>query len=198
MLPIAAYPDAWRGSTNTASASMGGPIMRTSVITALALGAALVFSGAAQAQQRPAAAPPAPQPPSDYGMPISTEQAKVAAAAAVAEAVKNGWKMAIAVVEPSGDLVYFEKMQGTQYASVPIAQHKARAAATFRRPTKSFEERVGGGGAGITALTLDGIIASDGGVPIVVGGRVIGAIGASGGTGAQDGQTSTAGAHALR
>lgn len=170
--------------------------MRTSVITALALGAVLVFSGTAQAQQR-APAPPPPAPPQDYGMPVTTEQAKLAAAAAVAEAIKNGWKMAIAVVEPSGDLVYFEKIQGTQYASVPIAQHKARAAATFRRPTKSFEERVAAGGAGVTALTLDGIIASDGGVPIVVGGKVIGAIGASGGTGAQDGQTATAGAHAL-
>jgi uncharacterized protein GlcG (DUF336 family) len=170
--------------------------MRTSVTTALALGAALALSGAAQAQQRQTAAPPPPVP-SDYGMPITTEQAKIAAAAAVAEAVKNGWRMAIAVVEPSGDLVYFEKIQGTQYASVPIAQHKARAAATFRRLTKSFEERVGGGASGVPLLTLDNIIASDGGVPIVVGGKVIGAIGASGGTGAQDGQTATAGARAL-
>jgi uncharacterized protein GlcG (DUF336 family) len=169
--------------------------MRTSVITALALGAAVALSGVALAQQRPQAA--TPPVPSDYGMPITTEQAKIAAAAAVAEAMKNGWRMAIAVVEPSGDLVYFEKIQGTQYASVPIAQHKARAAATFRRPTKSFEERVGGGPSGVPLLTLDNIIASDGGVPIVVGGKVIGAIGASGGTGAQDGQTATAGARAL-
>jgi uncharacterized protein GlcG (DUF336 family) len=172
--------------------------MRTSVISALALGATLVLSGAVQAQQRPAAAPPAPPPPADYGMPITADQAKIAAAAAVAEAMKNGWRMAITVVEPSGDLVYFEKMPGTQYASVPISQHKARAAATFRRPTKSFEERVSGGGPGLAVLTLDGVIASDGGVPIVVGGRVVGAIGVSGGTGAQDGHTASAGAHALR
>jgi len=158
--------------------------MRISVIAALTLGAALTLAGAAQAQ--------------DYGMPITAEQAKAAAAAATAEAAKNGWKMAIAVVEPSGDLVYFEKMHGTQYGSVAIAQHKARAAAIFRRPTKAFEERVAAGGAGIAAMTLDGMIASDGGVPIVVGGKIIGAIGASGATGAQDGQAATAGAKAVQ
>jgi uncharacterized protein GlcG (DUF336 family) len=157
--------------------------MRTSFIAAVTLGAVLAFAGAARAQ--------------DYGAPITLEQAKAAAAAATAEAAKNGWKMAIAVVEPTGDLVYFEKMPGTQYGSVTIAQHKARAAAIFRRPTKAFEERVAAGGAGITALTLDGMIASDGGVPIVVGGKVVGAIGASGATGAQDGQAANAGAKAV-
>lgn len=169
--------------------------MRKFAVAALALGAAVMIAGATHAQPAPVAPPPSP--PSDYGTPVTTEQAKTAAAAAVAEAKKNGWKMAIAVVEPTGDLVYFEKIDGTQYASVTIAQHKARAAATFRRPTKSFEDRIAGGGAGVTALTLDGVIASEGGVPIVVGGKIIGAIGASGGTGAQDGQTATAGAHAL-
>lgn len=170
--------------------------MRTSSIAALVFSASLLLLDAAQAQPRLPATPPAPAPP-DYGTPITVDHAKIAAAAAVAEAKKNGWKMAIAIVEPTGDLVYFEKMPGTQYASVAISQHKARAAATFRRPTKSFEERVAAAGPGITALTLDGMIASDGGVPIVVGGKVVGAIGVSGGTGAQDGHTATAGAHAL-
>jgi uncharacterized protein GlcG (DUF336 family) len=106
--------------------------------------------------------------------------------------------MAISVVSPSGDLVYFEKMDNTQYASINISIHKARAAATFRRPTLSFEERVGAGGVGLTLLTLDGIIASPGGNPIIVGGKLIGAIGVSGGSGAQDNQVSQAGLAALK
>jgi uncharacterized protein GlcG (DUF336 family) len=137
------------------------------------------------------------QAPTQYGEPINIEQAKKAAAAAQAEASKNGWAMAITVVGPSGDLIYFEKMDNVQYASVPIAQHKARAAATFRRATKSFEERIATP-AGVPALTLDGVIASDGGYPIVVGGKVVGAMGCSGGTGAQDGQTCQAGVNALK
>ena len=133
----------------------------------------------------PAAPPPA------YGEQISIE-------AAVVEAKKINTFMAISVVSPSGDLVYFEKMDNTQFASINIAIHKAKAAATFRRPTQSFEERVGAGGVGLTLLTLDGIIASPGGNPIIVGGKLIGAIGVSGGTGAQDHQVSLAGVAAVK
>jgi uncharacterized protein GlcG (DUF336 family) len=161
--------------------------MRTTLFTTMMLGATLALAGAAHAQQPP-----------DYGMPITADQAKAAAAAAIAEAQKNGWKLAIAVVEPSGDLVYFEKMANTQYGSVQIALHKAKAAATFRRPTKVFEERVAAGGAGIAAMTLDGMIASEGGVPIMVGGKIIGAIGASGALGSQDGMAATAGSKAVK
>jgi len=133
-----------------------------------------------------------------YGPSISLDNAKKVAAAAVAEVRKNNWTMAVAVVDPNGDLVYFEKMDNTQYASVNIAIHKARTAARFRRPTSSFEERVGQGGVGLTLLTLDDIIASPGGNPIIVGGKLIGAIGLSGGTGAQDNQASLAGVNALK
>src|SRR5437764_9785439 len=146
----------------------------------------------------PVSAQPAPSAPPAYGETINMEQAKKAAAAAAEEAKKINTFMAIAVVGPSGDLVYFEKMDNTQYASVNIAIHKARAAARFRRPTSSFEERVGGGGVGLTLLTLDDIIASPGGNPIIVGGKLIGAIGLSGGTGAQDNQASLAGVNALK
>ena len=139
----------------------------------------------------------APAPPPGYGETVNLEQAKKAAAAAHEFAAKNGWAMAITVVGPSGDLVYFTKMDGTQYASIVISQHKARAAATFRRPTKVFEDRVATP-AGVPALTLDGIIASDGGIPIVVGGKMVGAMGCSGATGAQDGQTCQAGVNALK
>lgn len=141
---------------------------------------------------------PAPAPPPAYGETINMEQAKKAADAAAAEAKKINTFMAIAVVGPSGDLVYFEKMDNTQLASINIAIHKARTAARFRRPTSSFEDRVGQGGVGLTLLTLDDIIASPGGNPIIVGGKLIGAIGLSGGTGAQDNQASLAGVAALK
>jgi len=164
--------------------------MRNVLFISLLLGGSPVV-GPAFAQQ-PAASPPA------YGEQIDIQIAKKAAAAAVAEAKKINTFMAISVVSPSGDLVYFEKMDNTQFASINIAIHKARAAATFRRPTSSFEERVGAGGVGTTLLTLDGIIASPGGNPIIVGGKLIGAIGVSGGTGAQDNEVSLAGVAALK
>ena len=168
--------------------------MRRVMFTSLLFGAALA---ATPVLAEMAATQPPPPPPA-YGETINMEQAKKAADAAAAEAKKINTFMAIAVVGPSGDLVYFEKMDNTQYASVNIAIHKARAAARFRRPTSSFEERVGGGGVGLTLLTLDDIIASPGGNPIIVGGKLIGAIGVSGGTGAQDHQVSLAGVAALK
>jgi uncharacterized protein GlcG (DUF336 family) len=116
----------------------------------------------------------------------------------MAEAKKNNWFMAISVVGPAGDLVYFAKMDNTQYASVTISQHKARAAATFRRPTKVFEENLGKGAEFIYQLTLDGMIGSQGGVPLIVGGKLIGAIGCSGGTGPQDLQTCMVGVNTLK
>ena len=106
--------------------------------------------------------------------------------------------MAIAVTTNGGHLVAFARMDQTQFGSIAISQHKARAAGIFKRPTKSFEDRVAAGGAGLTALTLDGIIASEGGIPLMLGGKMIGAIGCSGATGAQDGQACTAGAGALK
>jgi uncharacterized protein GlcG (DUF336 family) len=165
--------------------------MRTIILTSLAMGAMAASVGMALAQS-------APPPPPAYGETINSETAKKAAAAAVAEATKNTWGMCVAVVAPSGDLVYFERMDNCQYASITISQHKAKAAAIFRRPTKVFEERVASGGAGIAAMTLDGVIASDGGFPIVVGGKIIGAMGCSGGTGQQDGQSCQAGVNALK
>jgi len=159
--------------------------------------AAMLLSAAAFAQQPPAPAP-APSPPPSYGEPISLDLAKKAADAAMAEAKKNNWFMAISVVGPSGDLVFFQKMDNTQYASVTISQHKARVAATFRRPTKVFEENLGKGFEFIYQMTLDGMIGSQGGVPLIVGGKLIGAIGCSGGTGPQDLQSCMAGVEALK
>ena len=128
-----------------------------------------------------------------YGPPISLERAQAVIGAAVAEAKKRGWKMNVAVSDSGGNLVAFQRMDGAMLASIAIAQHKARASATFRRPTKVFED-------GVQLMHLnyllafDGIIASRGGIPLIDQGAVIGAIGCSGGTDSQDEVVSEAGA----
>ena len=138
--------------------------------------------------------PFAPPPQIPYGLSISTASAKNAATAWIAEAQKHNWTMAIAIVDTGGYLVYFEKMQGTQTGSVELALEKARTAALFRRPTKMFQDGVAGGGEGLRLLRLTGAIPIDGGVPIIVDGTVVGAVGVSGGSGEQDGQVAKAGA----
>lgn len=134
------------------------------------------------------------QTPPDYGMPISGQQAKAAAAAAVAVMRSNDWRMAVAVVDPAGNLVYFEKIDATQHASIEIAIQKAKSAAAFKRPTKAFGDRIASSPG---LATLPGVVASEGGVPIIVDGKLIGAIGCSGGSGQQDGTACTAGAAAV-
>ena len=133
-----------------------------------------------------------------YGTPISVEQAKQVAAPAIAEARRNKWTMAVAIVDPSGDLVYFEKMDDTQVGSVEVAISKARSAARFKRPTKAFQDALAAGGEGLRILALQGAIPVDGGVPLEIGGKIVGAIGISGGTSAQDGQVAAAGIAALK
>jgi len=138
------------------------------------------------------------QMPNPYGAPISGENAKKAAAAALAEARKNNWNMAAAVVDPAGDLVYFEKLDGTQAASVDIAVDKARSSARFKRPTKALQDVLAAGGEGLRLLGLQGAVPVDGGVPILIDGKIVGAIGLSGGTSAQDGQCAAAGAAVVK
>jgi uncharacterized protein GlcG (DUF336 family) len=159
----------------------------STVISALLLAAVLVPRYAAAQGQ-----------PNMYGPTITAEQAKAAAAAAVAEARKNQWTMAVAIVDPAGDLVYFEKMDNTQVGSVDVAIAKARSSARFKRPTKAFQDALAGGGEGWRILSLDGAVAIEGGVPLVVGGRIVGAIGASGGSSQQDGVTAAAGVSTLK
>ena len=140
-----------------------------------------------------AAAPP------PYGEPINIANAKIVAAADIAEANKRNWNaFCVAIVGPSGDLIYFEKQDNCQFASTTIAPHKARASARYRRPTLVFENLIGKGPYFTYLLTLDDVIASRGGNPIVVGGKVVGAIGVSGGSGAQDDVVSKAGQAALK
>jgi uncharacterized protein GlcG (DUF336 family) len=129
---------------------------------------------------------------------IALEMAKKVAGPALAEAAKNHWAMAVAIVDPAGDLVYFEKMDATQVGSVTIAIDKARSAARFKRPTKAFQDTLAAGGEGLRVLGLNGAVPVDGGVPIVVDGKIVGAIGVSGGTSAQDGQCARAGVDAVR
>lgn len=140
--------------------------------------------------------PPPPQVP--YGLSISTESAKKAAAASIAEARKNKWNMAVAIVDTGGYLVYFEKMQDTQTGSVDLAIEKARTSALFRRSTRVFQDAVAAGGDGLRVLRLTGVIPNEGGVPIIVDGKVIGAIGISGGSVEQDGQVANAGVNGLK
>jgi uncharacterized protein GlcG (DUF336 family) len=136
--------------------------------------------------------------PEPYGAPIGVNDAKKAAAAAIAEARANSWAMAAAVVDIGGHLVYFEKMDGTQTGSVAVAITKARCAALFMRPTKAFQDVLAGGGDGLRVLGLEGAVPVEGGVPLVMNGTTIGAIGLSGGASSQDGQCARAGAEALK
>ena len=138
------------------------------------------------------------QMPNPYGAPITLEHAKKAAAAAIAEARKNNWTMALAIVDPNGTLVYYEKLDNTQIGSANVAINKARSAALYKRPTKAFEEALAKGGEGLRVLRLEGAIPVEGGVPIVMDGKIVGAIGMSGGTSAQDAQCAQAGADALK
>ena len=138
------------------------------------------------------------QAPMSYGPSITAETAKTLAAPAIAEAKKNNWAMAVAVVDPSGDLVYFEKMNDTQAGSTVVAVDKARSAARFKRETKAFQDALAAGGVGLRILALNGAVPVEGGIPLVVNGKIVGAIGASGGTSEQDGQVARAGANALK
>ena len=173
--------------------------MRTGVLTALMHRRGPLVRRAAHAQQP---APPAPRPPRrrprpTTGRPITNEQAKAVAAAAFAEAKKNNWRMAFTIVGPAGELVYFEKMDGTQHASIDISRAKARTAVFFRRPSKAFADQYAAGNTAFTTFP-EQPVASEGGVLIIFNGKIIGAIGASGGTGQQDGVAATAGASAVK
>ncbi|MCI4429156.1 MAG: heme-binding protein [Burkholderiales bacterium] len=154
--------------------------------TSLLAGTALwCMLGAAQAQ--------VPQ----YGLNINSEQAHKALAAAIADARKQNLPMAVAIVDTAGQLVAFDRMDNTQTASIAVSQDKAVSAAMYRRPTKAFQDALAGGGAGLRVLTLRGANAVEGGLPIVVDGKIIGAIGVSGGSAEQDGVVAKAGLDGL-
>lgn len=169
--------------------------MRRLALLAL-LGAVLIAPRMAQGQ-----APAVPEAmPFDipYGTPIGLDDAHKAIIAAVNEAKKHNWKMSVSVVDPAGNLVAHATMDGTQYASIAISQAKARSAALFRRPSKAFADVINGANgtpapAALSILALTQVVASEGGFPIVRDGKLVGAIGASGGIATQDGVTAKAG-----
>jgi len=161
--------------------------MQSRTLTLAAFAAALLVAGAASGQQpNPLDTVPDKMPfDVPYGAPISLEKADAVLAQAVAESKKRDWKMNCAVVDSGANLVSFKRMDGAQLASIDIGMHKARAAAKYRRETKIFENGIQLGGFHYLA-TLDDVIASRGGVPLIEGGKLIGAVGCSGGTGSQD------------
>jgi len=164
--------------------------LHTATLTAI-----LGFSSAAGAQQaNPLDVIPDKMPFNiPYGAPISLTRAQAAIAAATAEAEKHGWALNVAVVDSGANLVAFGRMDGAQLGSIAISEHKARASVKFRRPTKAFEEGIQKNDYKYQ-LTLDDVIASRGGIPLIEGGKLIGAIGCSGGAGSQDEVACTAGA----
>ena len=150
------------------------------------LGAALGTLAASVAAQVP-----------QYGADVTNEQARKALAGAIAEARKQNLPMAVAVVDNAGQLVAFERLDNTQNASTMIAQDKAVSAAMYRRPTKAFQDGLAAGGAGLRILHLRGAIAVEGGLPIVIDGKIVGGLGVSGGSTEQDGAVAKAGTDAL-
>ena len=158
-------------------------ITRAALDTVLAV---LAFSAAGQ------------QGPLPYGAPISLETAKKMVAASVAEARKNHWGMAVAIADPAGQLVAFERIDDTQTGSINVAIGKARSAAQFRRPTKVFQDLLAKGDNFIYLLGLEGAVPVQGGIPIVIGGKIVGAIGVSGGSGEQDSVVAQAGIDSLK
>ena len=138
------------------------------------------------------------QMPNAYGPPVTLETAKKVAAPAIAEAAKNNWAIAVAIVDPSGNLVYYEKMDNTQLGSARIAVEKAETAAKFKRPTQAFQDALAKGAENLRILTFSEVVAAEGGIPLLIAGKIVGAIGVSGMTSAQDNQCAKAGAGSLK
>ena len=155
--------------------------------------AAVILTATVSAQQAPSPPPIVP-----YGAPLGLEAAKKVMAAAEAEAVKNNWAMAIVILDSTGHMVMLHKLDNTQYGSLMAAEDKAHSAINYRRPSKVFEDLVAQGGIGLRSLALRGAYPLEGGIPINADGKIVGAIGVSGGTSVQDGQVAKAGADAAK
>jgi uncharacterized protein GlcG (DUF336 family) len=160
------------------------------------VGTMLVFAAASAAAQAPA--PAAPPPPPPYGLPITLEQAKKVVVGAEAEAKKNNWNVVIAVLDSGGNIVMLQRMDGTQFGSIEVAREKAYSAVAYRRPTKVFQDLIEQGGVHMRLLRLSGASVLEGGIPITVDGKLIGAVGVSGVTSQQDAQIARAGIEALK
>jgi glc operon protein GlcG len=176
-----------------ARAARGGPPEEVVMSRMLAIACALAaFAAAAvpSSAQQPATTPP-------YGAPITLDDAKRVMAAAELEAAKNSWQVAITILDSGGNLVAFHKIDNTQLASIGASEGKARTALTFKRPSKALDDAIAAGGAGLRLLAVKDITPLEGGLPILVDGKIIGAIGVSGALSSQDAQVAKAGADAL-
>ena len=165
--------------------------MRMTRFLSLVLGPLVLFAAASASAQ-------APPPPPAYGTPIALEQAKKVMAGAEAEAKKNNWPVVIAILDSGGQVVMVQRLDNAQWGSVEVAKDKARSAVAFRRPTKVFQDAIGQGGLNLRLLQLNGASVLEGGIPIIVGDKVVGGIGVSGVTSQQDAQIGQAGVHALK
>ena len=166
------------------------------LLCALALSAGLaVISARAQQASAPAAAAP-PQPP--YGPPITLDQAKRVMAAAELEAAKNSWTIAITILDSGGNMVMFHKLDNTQLASIGASEGKANTALRFKRPSKALDDAIAAGGAGLRLLAVKDITPLEGGLPVILDGKIIGAIGVSGALSSQDAQVARAGTAAVK
>ena len=171
--------------------------MRMQRLVSLVVGTVLILGASIAGAQQPApAAPPPPPPP--YGPPITLEQAKKVMVGAEAEAKKNSWNVVMVVLDSGGNLVMLQRMDGAQFGSIEVAKDKAYSAVAFRRPTKAFDDALAQGGANLRILKLSGATPLEGGIPIVVDGKLIGAVGVSGVTSAQDAQIGRAGIDNLK
>ena len=175
--------------------------MKKQVLMIALASSILLVAGESRAQQQAAPSPLDAIPdkmPFDvpYGAPITLDRAQEVISAAAAEAKKHDWKLNIAVVDSGGNLVAFARMDGAQLASIAVSEHKARTAASFRRETKAFESAIQGGNTYV--LSIDGVVGSRGGIPLIENGKLIGAIGVSGGTGSQDEVCAKAGAALIK
>ncbi|MGH7305792.1 MAG: GlcG/HbpS family heme-binding protein [Candidatus Rokuibacteriota bacterium] len=168
--------------------------MRTQRLVSLVAGTALVLGASMASAQQPAAAPPPPP----YGTPITLEQAKKVMAGAEAEAKKNNWNVVVVVLDSGGNVVMLQRMDGAQFGSIEVAKDKAYSAVAFRRPTKAFDDALAQGGANLRLLKLAGASPVEGGIPIVQDGKLIGGVGVSGVTAAQDAQIARAGIENLK
>jgi glc operon protein GlcG len=167
--------------------------MRMARLLSLLVAVVMLIAVGSASAQTPA---PAPAPPPAYGTPISLEQAKKVMAGAEAEAKKNNWPVVITILDSGGNLVMLQRLDNAQWGSIEIAKEKARSAVALRRPTKALQDLIAQGGANLRLLNI-GYSVLEGGIPIVVDGKIIGSVGVSGVTSQQDAQIAQAGIDAF-
>jgi glc operon protein GlcG len=186
-------PVACRGGAPFEEALQMFRLLALACALALSAGSAIVPAMA----QQPAAPAPASSAALPYGPPITLDQAKRAMAAAELEAAKNSWQVAITILDSGGNMIMFHRVDNAQLSATTVSEGKARTSLQFKRPSKALDDAIAAGGAGMRLLALKDITPLEGGMPVIVDGKIIGAIGVSGALSSQDAQVAKAGAEAL-